>query len=74
MKLGLLTAAFPELSLEEVAAWAAANGFENSGANRAPSVENASIHDGAKPSTARTPSSLWALPWGRSSPLETLLP
>ena len=28
MKLGLLTAAFPNLSLEEVAAWAAANGFE----------------------------------------------
>ena len=28
MKLGLLTAAFPQLSLEEVAAWAAANGFE----------------------------------------------
>ncbi len=28
MKLGLLTAAFPERSLDEVAAWAAANGFE----------------------------------------------
>jgi sugar phosphate isomerase/epimerase len=28
MKLGLLTAAFPSLSLEEVAKWAAANGFE----------------------------------------------
>lgn len=28
VKLGLLTAAFPELSLEEVAAWAAAEGFE----------------------------------------------
>lgn len=28
MKLGLLTAAFPRLSLEEVAAWAEANGFE----------------------------------------------
>ena len=28
MKLGLLTAAFPELSLAEVAAWSAANGFE----------------------------------------------
>jgi sugar phosphate isomerase/epimerase len=28
MKLGLLTAAFPDLSLEEVAVWAAANGFE----------------------------------------------
>jgi sugar phosphate isomerase/epimerase len=28
MKLGLLTAAFPGKSLEEVAAWAAANGFE----------------------------------------------
>ena len=28
MKLGLLTAAFPSLSLEEVAAWAAGNGFE----------------------------------------------
>ena len=28
MKLGLLTAAFPSLSLEEVATWAAANGFE----------------------------------------------
>ena len=28
MKLGLLTAAFPELTLEEVAAWSAANGFE----------------------------------------------
>ena len=28
MKLGLLTAAFPDLSLEEVAAWSAANGFE----------------------------------------------
>ena len=28
MKLGLLTAAFGELSLDEVAAWAAANGFE----------------------------------------------
>jgi sugar phosphate isomerase/epimerase len=28
MKLGLLTAAFPDLSLDEVAAWAAANGFE----------------------------------------------
>ncbi len=28
VKLGLLTAAFPDLSLDEVAAWAAANGFE----------------------------------------------
>jgi sugar phosphate isomerase/epimerase len=28
MKLGLLTAAFPEFSLEEVAAWAAGAGFE----------------------------------------------
>jgi sugar phosphate isomerase/epimerase len=28
MKLGLLTAAFPDLTLEEVAAWAAAEGFE----------------------------------------------
>ena len=28
MKLGFLTAAFPELSLEEIAAWAAAEGFE----------------------------------------------
>jgi sugar phosphate isomerase/epimerase len=28
VKLGLLTAAFPELSLDEVAAWSAANGFE----------------------------------------------
>jgi sugar phosphate isomerase/epimerase len=28
LKLGLLTAAFPSLSLEEVADWAAANGFE----------------------------------------------
>jgi sugar phosphate isomerase/epimerase len=28
VKLGLLTAAFPRLSLERVAAWAAANGFE----------------------------------------------
>ena len=28
MKLGLMTAAFGELSLEEVAAWAAANGYE----------------------------------------------
>ena len=28
MKLGLLTAAFPTLSLEEVAMWASANGFE----------------------------------------------
>ena len=28
MKLGLLTAAFPDLSLDEVARWAAANGFE----------------------------------------------
>ncbi|TMC99881.1 MAG: sugar phosphate isomerase/epimerase [Chloroflexi bacterium] len=28
MKLGLLTAAFPSLSLEDVADWAAANGFE----------------------------------------------
>lgn len=28
MKLGLLTAAFPSLSLEEVAGWASANGFE----------------------------------------------
>ena len=27
MKLGLLTAAFPDLTLDEVAAWAAANGF-----------------------------------------------
>jgi sugar phosphate isomerase/epimerase len=29
MKLGLLTAAFPELSLEQVAKWAAENGFES---------------------------------------------
>src|SRR5690348_5615920 len=28
VKLGLLTAAFPELSLEEIAAWAGAKGFE----------------------------------------------
>jgi sugar phosphate isomerase/epimerase len=28
MKLGLLTAAFPDLSLDEVAAWAGGNGFE----------------------------------------------
>jgi sugar phosphate isomerase/epimerase len=28
VKLGLLTAAFPDLSLDEVAAWAAANGFD----------------------------------------------
>jgi len=28
MKLGLLTAAFPDLSLEEVAKWASSNGFE----------------------------------------------
>jgi sugar phosphate isomerase/epimerase len=28
MKLGLLTAAFPDLTLDEVAGWAAANGFE----------------------------------------------
>ena len=28
MKLGLLTAAFPDLTLEEVATWAGANGFE----------------------------------------------
>ena len=28
MKLGLLTAAFPDLTLDEVAAWAAANGYE----------------------------------------------
>jgi sugar phosphate isomerase/epimerase len=28
MKLGLLTAAFPDLTLDEVAAWAATNGFE----------------------------------------------
>ncbi|HVC88965.1 MAG TPA: sugar phosphate isomerase/epimerase [Gaiellaceae bacterium] len=28
MKLGLLTAAFPDLTLEEVAAWSAANGYE----------------------------------------------
>jgi sugar phosphate isomerase/epimerase len=28
MKLGLLTAAFPDLSLDQVAEWAAANGFE----------------------------------------------
>ena len=28
MKLGLLTAAFPDLSLEEIAAWAASEGFE----------------------------------------------
>jgi sugar phosphate isomerase/epimerase len=28
MKLGLLTAAFPELSLDEIADWAAANGFD----------------------------------------------
>ena len=28
MKLGLLTAAFPRLTLDEVAAWAAANGFQ----------------------------------------------
>jgi sugar phosphate isomerase/epimerase len=29
MKLGLLTAAFPELSLDEIAEWAAANGFDS---------------------------------------------
>ena len=29
MKLGLLTAPFPETPLEEVADWAAANGFES---------------------------------------------
>jgi len=29
MKLGLLTAAFPELKLEEIARWAAENGFES---------------------------------------------
>jgi sugar phosphate isomerase/epimerase len=28
MKLGLLTAAFPDLTLDEIAAWAAANGFD----------------------------------------------
>jgi sugar phosphate isomerase/epimerase len=28
MKLGLLTAAFPELTLDEIAAWASANGFQ----------------------------------------------
>ena len=28
MKLGLLTAAFPDLTLEQVADWAGANGFE----------------------------------------------
>ena len=28
MKLGLLTAAFPDLTLEEVADWAGANGFD----------------------------------------------
>ena len=28
MKLGLLTAAFPELTLDEIADWAAANGFD----------------------------------------------
>ena len=28
MKLGLLTAAFPELTLDEIADWASANGFE----------------------------------------------
>ncbi len=28
MKLGLLTAAFPDLTLDQVAAWAAGNGFE----------------------------------------------
>ena len=28
MKLGLMTAAFGELSLDEVAAWAAANGYD----------------------------------------------
>ena len=28
MKLGMMTAAFPELSLDQVAAWAAGNGFE----------------------------------------------
>ena len=28
MKLGLLTAAFPDLTLDEVAGWAAGNGFE----------------------------------------------
>ena len=28
MKLGLLTAAFPDLSLDEVAAWSAGNGYE----------------------------------------------
>ncbi len=29
MKLGLLTAPFPETSLGEVATWSAANGFES---------------------------------------------
>ena len=29
MKLGFLTAAFPDLSIEEVAAWAASEGFES---------------------------------------------
>ena len=29
MKLGFLTAALPDLSLEEVAAWAAGEGFES---------------------------------------------
>ncbi len=29
MKLGLLTAPFPEMPLEEVADWAADNGFES---------------------------------------------
>src|SRR5512132_255279 len=28
MKLGLMTAAFPDLDLEQVAAWSAGNGFE----------------------------------------------
>jgi sugar phosphate isomerase/epimerase len=28
LKLGLLTAAFPDLTLEQVAEWAAASGFE----------------------------------------------
>jgi sugar phosphate isomerase/epimerase len=28
MKLGLLTAAFPTLTLDEIADWAAASGFE----------------------------------------------
>ena len=35
MKLGLLTAAFPDLSLAEVAEWARSEGFETLGLNAA---------------------------------------